>query len=113
MLNATTVLKRRDRPKGLHRPDGIFLAAGPGIHRGRSADRLSIMDVAPAVLHSLGLPVPDGLDGRLPDRIWHRAPAGPGTAAGLLVTAPAEPDGYTGAEEEDVLARLRGLGYVE
>jgi predicted AlkP superfamily phosphohydrolase/phosphomutase len=32
---------------GTHRPEGIFLAAGPGIQRGKGIDALSIIDMAP------------------------------------------------------------------
>ena len=69
VLNSDMTLKQRAKPKGLHRPDGIFLAVGPGIRRDCAVNRLSIMDVAPALLHCLELPIPAGLDGRLPVEI--------------------------------------------
>lgn len=70
---------------GTHRPDGIWLADGPG-----AGDAPSHLErVAPALLGALGVP-------------W-RPPEGEG---------PAGAD-YTPAEEARALARLRALGYLE
>ncbi len=49
---------------GAHRPDGIFLAAGPDIRPGR-VDGFTVMDVAPTLLALLGLPVSRELPGRV------------------------------------------------
>ena len=77
------------------------------------------MDVAPLVLHRLGLPVPDDMAGRLPVEIFEaeeleRRP--PQRAATAPPTEPAhdpadlelDPD-----EQASVIQRLRALGYVE
>ncbi len=49
---------------GSHRPDGIFLAAGPDIRPGE-VDGFTVMDVAPTLLALLGLPVSKELPGRV------------------------------------------------
>jgi arylsulfatase A-like enzyme len=49
---------------GSHAPMGFLAIAGPGIPAlGRFA-ALHLLDVAPTILDLLGVPVPDGLDGR-------------------------------------------------
>jgi predicted AlkP superfamily phosphohydrolase/phosphomutase len=70
ILPSDAILKPRPEPAGTHRPNGIFMAAGPGIRRGASVPALSILDVAPTVLYTLGLPVPEDLEGRVPQQIF-------------------------------------------
>ncbi|MET1160015.1 MAG: alkaline phosphatase family protein [Thermoprotei archaeon] len=53
------------RHTGSHRPYGIFLAYGEDIKRGTSIDKISILDIAPTILHILKLPIPDIMDGRV------------------------------------------------
>lgn len=38
-------------------PDGIFIASGPSFKKGLSLPRVTLYDIAPTVLHVLGLPV--------------------------------------------------------
>src|SRR5262249_28068289 len=63
ILNADPPLKRRAEVVGTHRPAGVFVANGPGIRAGISVPPLSILDIAPILLHSLGLPIPEDLEG--------------------------------------------------
>ncbi|HEY63970.1 MAG TPA: hypothetical protein G4O02_05310, partial [Caldilineae bacterium] len=42
---------------GTHTPEGLFIAWGPGIPAGKQMDA-GLMDIAPTVLHLLGVPVP-------------------------------------------------------
>jgi len=106
---------------GAHRPVGIFGARGPGIRRGLDAAELSILDIAPTVLYTLGLPVPEELQGRVPEEIFHAGvlekhpvrrmaagAAGPDGLARDNTPMPAEME-----DEETVLERLRELGYIE
>jgi predicted AlkP superfamily phosphohydrolase/phosphomutase len=118
ILPSETIVARRDQVGGHHRPEGIFLAAGPGIRAGLEADELSIVDVAPLVLHRLGLPVPDDMAGRVPtkileeDELQRRPPRR--AAAAIPAPTAASPGLELDPEEEaSVLQRLRALGYVE
>ncbi len=54
---------------GWHVPQGVFMAYGPDINRGRLSD-LKIYDITPTILHMLGLPVPDDMDGRVLTEIF-------------------------------------------
>ena len=51
-------------PLSWHRPQGIFLAAGPGIKKDELVHGASLIDVAPTVLALLGLPIGDDMDGK-------------------------------------------------
>lgn len=46
----------------VHAKPGVFIASGPDIQAGTSAD-LEIFDVAPTLLHAMDLPVADAIDG--------------------------------------------------
>jgi predicted AlkP superfamily phosphohydrolase/phosphomutase len=120
VLNSDSTVKRRTQVKGLHRPDGIFIAAGSGIRSGARVDRLSIMDVCPALLHCLDLPIPADLDGRLPAEVFAFPQRRSFTPAAVFAPvsrrgarADGVDNGLTGVEEEAVLSRLRSLGYIE
>jgi predicted AlkP superfamily phosphohydrolase/phosphomutase len=59
------------RRGGDHRLNGIFIASGPEIGKtGSALTNLSICDCAPTILHLLGLPVPDDMDGRVLKEIF-------------------------------------------
>lgn len=76
---------------GTHQKDGVFYACGPTIKpaiRGSQANTFQIYDIMPTVLHMMGLPQPDGLDGRVLDEIFV-APAAdqPSDASGEAMTS--------------------------
>ena len=52
-------------PTGDHRPEGILIASGPTIQPSEAAGEASLLDIAPTVLHLLGVPIPSDLDGRV------------------------------------------------
>lgn len=104
------------RYSGMHRDDGMLVMAGPNIRQGSTIEGAAIQDLAPTLLHSMGVPVPVGMDGRVledayVDGYMESFPlrmAEPLTADG---SAPAE-IGYTEEGEEEIMDRLRGLGYM-
>jgi predicted AlkP superfamily phosphohydrolase/phosphomutase len=49
---------------GVHRMNGVLLAAGDGVARAQLAEPLSLLDVAPTVLEGMGVPVPPTMTGR-------------------------------------------------
>jgi predicted AlkP superfamily phosphohydrolase/phosphomutase len=117
ILPSSETVSRRPMVSGSHRPVGIFGARGPAIRRGFLASQLSILDVAPTVLYSLGLALPEGLEGHVPEEIYvdgalkknpvrRTADTGPGAHGPAAVDAGME-------DEETVLERLRELGYIE
>jgi len=132
ILRSETAFRPRETVRGNHRFDGIFIAAGPGIRQGDRLTDVSILDVTPLILHTLGVAQPMDLDGRVPDVLTPDALARrPVTYATVptqaqppeeidLVTPFAEDiddvplaDVYDEEDEATVINRLRTLGYVE
>jgi predicted AlkP superfamily phosphohydrolase/phosphomutase len=121
VLASDTPLKQRKEAKGAHRPEGVFMAAGPGIRAGVTLPALSILDIAPLVLCSLGLPIPADFEGRLPTAAIQPSLLRKGTLSSGGPTEPTK-DGRADTDEEHVLSpedekimadRLRALGYIE
>jgi predicted AlkP superfamily phosphohydrolase/phosphomutase len=121
ILASDAPFKPRHEPSGTHRPEGIFIARGPGLRRGARLAPLSILDVAPLSLYSLGLPIPTDLEGRVPTEAIEPATL---RSRPVEMGIPSEPTAvepsqfYAGpvldAEAEtEMLKRLRALGYVE
>ena len=52
-------------PTGDHRLEGILIASGPAFRSGAAPQAAALLDIAPTVLHLLGVTVPDDLDGRI------------------------------------------------
>lgn len=95
---------------GTHDPEGIILARGPDVRRGTRLARASVLDVAPTVLHLLGLPVAADMDGRVLEELL-AAPRPVHTVATHDDAMPTR-TARGGGTEEDVTDRLRALGYV-
>jgi predicted AlkP superfamily phosphohydrolase/phosphomutase len=118
ILPSAELLVRRPEVRGHHRERGVFVAAGPGIRSGAEVGDLSIVDIAPLVLHRLGLPIVDDLDGRLPEAIFEpdelaAHPPRMRAADGVRDTAPTADVELDEDEQAGVLERLKALGYVE
>ena len=96
-------------------PEGFFIMAGGPVERRRERGRISIYDIAPTVLALLGVPVPDDMDGRvavemLPGELWaehpvRNVPSYEHDSSARVV----EPSSHM---DEEVLDRLRALGYI-
>ena len=51
---------------GQHSRQGMFMASGPNIKKeGLRLANLRIYDIAPTILHMLGVPVPEDMDGQV------------------------------------------------
>jgi predicted AlkP superfamily phosphohydrolase/phosphomutase len=105
-----------DEWSGSHRPDGVLIAHGPAFASPRTIEGARLIDLAPTLLHLLGLPVPDDMTGRvleqmlgersLSDSPVRYAPAGKDEQ-------PRRPGAdLTPEESEEVAEHLRKLGYL-
>jgi hypothetical protein len=91
---------------------------GPGIAPGTSDEPREIVDVAPLVLHSLGLAIPQELEGAFPAEFYQGSylasdPPRVEQAVGEAPAAPSEAAELDEPELELVLKRLQSLGYME
>jgi predicted AlkP superfamily phosphohydrolase/phosphomutase len=120
ILASDVPFRTRAVASGTHRPEGIFMARGPGLECGVRLEALSILDVAPLLLESLDLEIPADLEGRVPAGAFHpawrrarRVRPEPVPAPADGVGAPAEGALFTKEDELKLAQRLRDLGYIE
>lgn len=107
-----------DQPVGFHRSDGILIVKGPGIHPGRITAEMA--DITPNVLYSMGIPIPQDLDGKVIPEVFTEEfrsahPIRYAIQSDGDRQPPAEP---LSAESDDddraaLENRLRNLGYLE
>ena len=103
-------------PAEEHRSFGVFVAAGPGVARGRQVFGASLLDVTPTALTLLGLPVGDDMDGRVLAPIFAEPPAVERIPSWEDVPGDAgrHPDGHSDPwTDRAALDQLVALGYVE
>lgn len=118
--NKLPILYKRPHVEGTHYPDGVFLAYGPGIRQGVEVPKLSIEDVTPCLLYSMGLDIPSDFEGKLPEKVFlpdylaaNPPVLGDKTVHPDSLASPAE-DGQMTKKEEDLLfEQFKALGYVE
>lgn len=118
ILKSDVLLKQRAQPLGTHLKEGIFIASGPFIRKGIRVSQLSILDVAPTLLYSLGLEIPEDFEGRMPEEIFEpshvlKHPVRRGSPTLPQKPFPQSEEGENAEEQAKILARLKALGYVE
>ncbi len=104
-------------PQGDHLPEGILVAWGKNVCPGSQINGASIMDMAPTILHTMGLPVPEDMDGQVLAGLYDSG----FLARNPVVRSSASNGEYQGESgdvysEDDAAAihkRLAALGYVD
>ncbi len=100
---------------GTHRMHGMVLAYGPAVRPGVVIEGAQIVDLAPTILHVMGVPIPDAMDGRVLSEILADG-FRPVQASAQTHSQPGPFGGNgSGLSEEDeriLLERLSALGYV-
>lgn len=94
-----------------HDHEGIFFALGPSIEPGARLTEATVYDVAPTVLHSVGEPIPEHMNGTVLQTalsVGEEPVRRAGGATPRRVSAHDHEDDFADVEE-----RLRGLGYME
>ncbi len=105
-----------DRISGTHdrRHHGIFIARGPDLLPGASAEGITILDVAPTILFALGLPVAEDFPGEPKEELFReefrkRHPLRTVPTWGTMETWGVE----SSPVDSRILDELRALGYIE
>lgn len=102
---------------GNHRPNGILFAKGSAIKKGAIVEDARIIDLAPTILHLLGVAIPSDLDGRVLDKIFE--PSFLQNYPPQYTEPPKSDDArskgsaYSDDDAARVEERLRSLGYIE
>ena len=98
---------------GNHTPDGLFMAAGPGIAAGKQRNA-GLMDITPTILHMMNTAVPEAIDGRVLKELFD-----PDSEIGkrevvwdTAVYDPEQSQNFTPEEQAQVEKQLRDLGYL-
>jgi predicted AlkP superfamily phosphohydrolase/phosphomutase len=110
-----------DRPLGAgewggsHAINGILTLHGSAFRKGARVEGAGLMDVAPTLLHLLGQPVPEDLDGHVlleafTDEFLASHPVRSGPPVDLGPRG--DGVGQTFEESQQMEERLRGLGYI-
>lgn len=100
--------------KNNHGTDGIFLALGPNFKKGKDLKRMSIMDVAPTILHMFGLPIFKEMDGKVLTDMFSPDSEYAGRDVKKVAEGHIEKKDFERSKEEEDLIkdRLKGLGYL-
>jgi hypothetical protein len=51
--------------EGVHDPEGVLIMRGAGVRHGAQLGKCSNLDIAPTILHLMGLPIPSHMRGRV------------------------------------------------
>ena len=100
------------RIEGTHRPEGILMAAGPGVRRGCKVNA-DIVDCAPTILTLLGLPVPNDMQGGVIQDLFASPPPVQFMEAVSSARGDDDQPVYSEQELQKVTDRLSDLGYLE
>lgn len=102
---------------GRHRPDGILLALGPAICRGKRLAAHEVADITPTVLYLMGIPAPADMDGHtLYDLFTDDLKNGLAEARQEPSDVPFANGGdsvYSQDEVYEIARRLRSMGYTD
>ncbi|TET79105.1 MAG: hypothetical protein E3J41_02810 [Candidatus Cloacimonadota bacterium] len=97
---------------GNHRLHGIFVANGYNIRPGIQIKNAKIIDILPTVLYSMGLPIPDDLDGRILKDIFQTqflSRTSPNFEKAKVIE---KEKLLLEGEQEEIKERLKQLGYL-
>jgi predicted AlkP superfamily phosphohydrolase/phosphomutase len=97
--------------EGVHRHNGVVFLKGEGVKTTLPKFSPFLIDMAPTVLHALGLPVPTDMDGRVLEEIFSSPRKIQYEDVDNAVSQ--ERVQYLESEAEMIEQRLRDLGYVE
>lgn len=105
------VFEKSGWASGNHEPDGLFLGWGPDFKPGTHIADANIVDILPTIFATMGVPIPDDVDGRVLHEVLTRRVRTLWTEAKRY--AGAAGPGRDAAVDRAIEERLRGLGYLQ
>nr|WP_276249007.1 alkaline phosphatase family protein [Haladaptatus sp. YSMS36] len=96
--------------KADNHPQGILLASGPDISEEGNLNQAKLYDLAPTILHLLGHPIPDDMDGKVLSSLFSQDSQ---PERNDVRTIPGQILDSSTQESTKVENRLRDLGYME
>jgi predicted AlkP superfamily phosphohydrolase/phosphomutase len=100
-------------PPHWHTLDGVFAAWGGPIEKGARLDSVSVLDITPIVLRLLDLPIGEDMDGRVPTHLFRPDFLPPVRTIATYDSVARGDQVVSSPFDEEVLERLRSLGYLE
>ncbi len=110
--------RRQDLLKqGVHRDEGILVLNGPGVEA-KDGPRERLLDITATLLYLLDVPIPSAMDSRpilraLDASVADLRPPRYVDATSDEVGRPTEAEEMSREDQEALMDRLRGLGYIE
>lgn len=103
-----------DPRTGNHEPYGIFIAKGKNLESAKQIKGAEIIDIAPTVLHLMGMPVPEDMDGKVLSEIFKKDFLESNPVRNVRSnTDKIDRDGeYSESDEQKVIEHLKNLGYM-
>ncbi len=100
---------------GTHVRDGILIAHGESFKKGAEIHGARLIDMAPTILHLLGQPVPEDMDGRVLEELFEPAfmTRNPIQVGVSEIFDGGQGTNYTDEEAAVIEQRLKDLGYIE
>jgi predicted AlkP superfamily phosphohydrolase/phosphomutase len=102
---------------GTHRKLGVLVMKGQAFKQAARLDRARLVDVAPTLLHLMGQPIPDDMDGRVLveafDPEFAKQHPVQHEKSSASASEPVDNTTYTAEDAAQIEARLKALGYIE
>jgi len=99
-------------PEGCHRPNGVLFIQGDRLNCRVHDFHPRLIDMAPTILHLVGVAVPRDMDGHVLEDLWpdpqHICYEDTGSSSSQQAQG-----GYSARDAELIEERLKGLGYLE
>lgn len=99
---------------GYHRKNGILIMYGEHIQSGTTLDDAKLIDLAPTVLYTQGIPIPKEMDGKILTQAFTEdfLASNKPIFSEVSVSNEIVEESYTGEESDQLKERLRDLGYL-
>ncbi len=108
-----SVFSKPSRWKADNKREGLFIGFGPDIQKKQRIHNLSILDLAPNILHLFGVPIPEDMDGKVRKDLY--AIDSQAEHRDVQITRDSNLDDRVeeGFEDDEIMKRLKNLGYLE